>query len=143
MMGIRQATAGPGRQVQDASFFVSLLRTKITECSAECSKMRTDIERISKDSSLMTQLERKYEGLIKEVRELEGSLADYNLAMDKSRTRCVSSQPLFALCALLSMSAVCLCVCVWGGGDKIDSLYLPDRWHPPSLSDIAARTRVR
>jgi intraflagellar transport protein 74 len=86
MMGIRQATAGPGRQVQDASFFVSLLRTKISECSAECTKMRSDIERIGKDSSLMTQLERKYEGLIKEVRELEGSLADYNLAMDKSRT---------------------------------------------------------
>lgn len=37
----------------------------------------------------MTQLERKYEGLIKEVRSLEGDLADYNLAMDKARTGCV------------------------------------------------------
>jgi len=51
--------------------------------------MRGDIDRIGKDSSLMTQLERKYEGLIKEVRSLEGDLADYNLAMDKARTGCV------------------------------------------------------
>ena len=52
--------------------------------------MRGEIDRIGKDSSLMTQLERKYEGLIKEVRSLEGDLADYNLAMDKARTGCVS-----------------------------------------------------
>jgi intraflagellar transport protein 74 len=32
------------------------------------------------------QLERKYEAYIKEVRQLEGQLADYNLAMDKTRT---------------------------------------------------------
>ena len=32
------------------------------------------------------QLERIYETLIKTVRSLEGDLADYNLAMDKSRT---------------------------------------------------------
>ena len=35
---------------------------------------------------LSHQYERKYETLIKEVRRLEGQLADYNLAMDKSRT---------------------------------------------------------
>ena len=35
------------------------------------------------------QLERNYETLIKTVRSLEGELADYNLAMDKSRTSTV------------------------------------------------------
>lgn len=35
---------------------------------------------------LSDQYERKYEGLLKEVRNLEGTLADYNLAMDKLRT---------------------------------------------------------
>ncbi len=35
------------------------------------------------------QLERQYETLIKTVRGLEGELADYNLAMDKSRTSTV------------------------------------------------------
>ena len=31
-------------------------------------------------------LEKKYDDLIKEVRNLEGQLADYNLALDKQRT---------------------------------------------------------
>lgn len=33
----------------------------------------------------MESLEREYDDLINEVRQLEGELADYNLAMDKSR----------------------------------------------------------
>jgi hypothetical protein len=36
-----------------------------------------------------SQYERQYETLIKNVRSLEGELADYNLAMDKSRTSTV------------------------------------------------------
>lgn len=32
------------------------------------------------------ELERKYDGLIREVRKFEGELADYNLALDKHRT---------------------------------------------------------
>jgi hypothetical protein len=41
-------------------------------------------------SMFAIQLERQYETLIKTVRSLEGDLADYNLAMDKSRTGTVS-----------------------------------------------------
>lgn len=37
-------------------------------------------------SVCVVQYERKYEGLLKEVRHLEGTLADHNLAMDKLRT---------------------------------------------------------
>jgi len=48
--------------------------------------MKAEIEQSQKDSTKYGQLERKYESLIKEVRTLEGNLADYNLAMDKSRT---------------------------------------------------------
>ncbi len=49
---------------------------------------------------LLPQMERQYETLIKSVRSLEGDLADYNLAMDKSRTGTV------CVC-------VCVCVCVY------------------------------
>ena len=48
--------------------------------------MRGETERTARDSSLVIQLERRYESAVKEVRSLEGDLADYNLAMDKSRT---------------------------------------------------------
>lgn len=38
---------------------------------------------------VMVTYERKYDALIKEVRGLEGDLADYNLSMDKARTSTV------------------------------------------------------
>lgn len=54
--------------------------------SAEIDRLKQKIGQTHKDTSTYAQLERKYETLIKEVRNLEGNLADYNLAMDKSRT---------------------------------------------------------
>lgn len=38
---------------------------------------------MSKDNTLYQNLDKKYEDLTKEVRELEGKLADYNLSFDK------------------------------------------------------------
>jgi intraflagellar transport protein 74 len=118
--GMRPQSAGPGRQVQDVTYFVGLLRNKITEITKEVAKLKGDIEQCNKDNATYTavgyriafsgvawdfppvsgvlwitldwimQLERQYETLIKTVRSLEGDLADYNLAMDKSRTGTVS-----------------------------------------------------
>ena len=44
------------------------------------------MDQMERDAGQYSQLERKYESLLKEVRSLEGTLADYNLAMDKLRT---------------------------------------------------------
>jgi len=77
---------GHGRQVQDASFYIGMLRTKIGDVTKEIDKIKDDMQQMTKDASQYTQLERKYESLLKEVRNLEGNLADYNLAMDKLRT---------------------------------------------------------
>jgi intraflagellar transport protein 74 len=84
-------TSGPGRMVQDASYFASLLRQKINEISTEITRMKNEVDKATKDATVLGQYERKYDTLIKEVRSLEGDLADYNLAMDKSRTSMVSS----------------------------------------------------
>ncbi len=35
---------------------------------------------------MFSSLEKRYDQLIKQVRNLEGDLADYNLALDKQRT---------------------------------------------------------
>ena len=75
--------------VQDASYFTAILRQKINEISSEITRMRGEVEKGTKDAAVMSQYERKYDTLIKEVRSLEGDLADYNLAMDKSRTSMV------------------------------------------------------
>jgi intraflagellar transport protein 74 len=81
-----KTASGPGRQVQDSSFYVGLLRTKITDITKEIRKIKTDMDQMEKDAGQYSQLERKYESHLMEVRNLEGTLADYNLAMDKLRT---------------------------------------------------------
>lgn len=83
--GIRMGTAGPGRQVQDNTYYLSLLRTKIAEIKAETEKHQNEIKQFHSDNAQYAKLERSYEAYIKEVRGLEGQLADYNLAMDKTR----------------------------------------------------------
>lgn len=86
MSGMK-ASAGPvGRQVQDASFFIGVLRSKMNEILAEIGSLRAEIERHEKDVSQQGQLERTYETLLQEVKTLEGTLADHNLAVDKART---------------------------------------------------------
>lgn len=41
---------------------------------------------LEKEQSNYINLERKYEQVLKTVRNLEGELADYNLTLDKMRT---------------------------------------------------------
>ena len=87
MSGIqtRVGTAGPRRSIQDASYYVGLLTSKNTELQTEIRQMQNEIASHEKDGNLYKRLEKKYEALIEEVRELEGTLADYNLAKDKAR----------------------------------------------------------
>mmetsp|Transcript_21333 Transcript_21333/g.75175 ORF Transcript_21333/g.75175 Transcript_21333/m.75175 type:complete len:604 (-) Transcript_21333:508-2319(-) len=85
MVGMRLKSAGPGRQVQDMSYFMGLLRSKNSELTKEITKLKEEVEKFHKDNNAYQVYERKYEGLIKEVRSLEGELADHNLAMDKAR----------------------------------------------------------
>jgi len=83
--GIRIGTAGPRRQVQDASYFVGLLRNRTSEISSEIKKLKKETERFKSENSSYMKYERQYEDLIKLVRNLEGKLADFNLSMDKAR----------------------------------------------------------
>jgi hypothetical protein len=83
VMGMKTQGLGTGRLVEDNSYYIGLLRKKITDVGTETRKLRTEIDQQSKDNSAYTQLEKKYETLSKEKEKLEGQLADYNLAMDK------------------------------------------------------------
>lgn len=86
VMGMKVQSANTGRIVTDAAYFVGLLRKKINDVNIESNKLKTEIEQQSKDNSQYVQLERKYETLSKSKEALEGQLADYNLALDKTRT---------------------------------------------------------
>jgi len=87
VMGMKAGgSVGSGRIVEDTSYYVGLLRKKMKDVSSETSRLRAEVDDISKSSSQTAQLERKYETLMKNKEALEGQLADYNLAMDKTRT---------------------------------------------------------
>lgn len=76
---------GPRRRFQDRSYYVQKFKVANKDLTEEINKFKKDIETIQKDHEVFTQLERRFEDLSKEVRDLEGRLADYNLAFDKHR----------------------------------------------------------
>lgn len=81
---------GPARQVQDSSFYIGVLRAKVTELTAEIASLKNEVQEHHKGAANYSNLQRKHEQLLGEVRSLEGVLADYNLAMDKHR---ISTDP--------------------------------------------------
>ena len=85
MKGMRATTAGPGRLVQDSTFFVGVIRGKVNAITEEIAKLQKEIDDHTRDQSQSQSMQRKAEELDKEVRSLEGTLADYNIAMDKQR----------------------------------------------------------
>ena len=66
---------------------MNILRQKIQESNSEINKNRKETEDIIKDNSQYIQLEKRQDELLKEVRNLEGTLADYNLTFDKLRSK--------------------------------------------------------
>lgn len=85
MMGMKATVQGPGRQIADKTYYMGELRKKCDEMQSEIRKMNTEVEQYNKDNQMYNQMERKYEVLIKDVRKLQGDLADLNLIVDKSR----------------------------------------------------------
>ncbi|CAD8054404.1 unnamed protein product [Paramecium sonneborni] len=85
IIGVKPTTAGPGRQIQDKSYYLNQLREKQKEIFNEIERFKKQQEEIQKANTLYVQFERRHEELTKEVRDLEGQLADYNLAFDKWR----------------------------------------------------------
>lgn len=86
MSGMKMTNIGKGRQVQDGSFFIGVLREKVNDIRAEIDRLQAEIGQYEKDVSQQKHLERTYEGMLQAVKTLEGTLADHNLAIDKART---------------------------------------------------------
>jgi intraflagellar transport protein 74 len=86
LSGMTTKPLGPSRQIADKNYFLTDLRNKNVEIGRECEKLREESIQIQKDNSSHAALERRYETVMKDVRQLEGELADFNLALDKLRT---------------------------------------------------------
>ncbi len=85
MLGIKTALSGPKRKILSRSYFLVLLKKKIDELTNEIVKFREEKDKKKTDIEAHKKLTEKNEDLSKEVRGLEGNLADYNLAFDKQR----------------------------------------------------------
>lgn len=74
------------RQVQDKSYFVGLLRAKMTELIAETNRLQRENESLAQEQATYSSYEKKAEALSAELKELQGEMADYNLLVDKLNT---------------------------------------------------------
>lgn len=88
--GLQGATVrqlGPGRQVADKAYHQLDLRQRLQDILVETQRLEDEMTQIDQEKTLHSQLTRKYENLLKELRLREGDLADFNLAIDKVRSR--------------------------------------------------------
>merc|ERR1719356_1170318 len=86
LTGMKTGSLGPKRQVYDKTYYMLELRKRCTNLQQEVEKMNTEVEEIRQDNHTYATLEKRYDQLVKNVRLLEGDLADHNLATDKQRT---------------------------------------------------------
>eukprot|EP00197_Chlamydomonas_leiostraca_P011457 CAMPEP_0202869542 /NCGR_PEP_ID=MMETSP1391-20130828/12512_1 /ASSEMBLY_ACC=CAM_ASM_000867 /TAXON_ID=1034604 /ORGANISM="Chlamydomonas leiostraca, Strain SAG 11-49" /LENGTH=623 /DNA_ID=CAMNT_0049549875 /DNA_START=192 /DNA_END=2063 /DNA_ORIENTATION=+ len=74
---------GGGRKVLDKNYFMNELRQKRMEIANVTQKMREELEALEKRQSQYNTMDKKCTDLMKEVKLLQESLADYNTVLDK------------------------------------------------------------
>ncbi|XP_042907610.1 intraflagellar transport protein 74 homolog [Parasteatoda tepidariorum] len=74
------------RQVQDKSYFMGLLRSKVNELSTEINRLNKELDLLTKEQSTYLTYEKRAEGQALELKSFQGQLADYNLLVDKLNT---------------------------------------------------------
>ncbi|CAG0896159.1 unnamed protein product [Cyprideis torosa] len=77
---------GPGRQVQDKSFFVGELRGKMADLSSEIGKMSRELEALEQEQKSYLIYDVRVKELAVEWNSLQGEMADYNMLLDKLNT---------------------------------------------------------
>ena len=85
MLGMKTVNSGPKRKILSRSYFLVLLKQKIEELTNEIARFRNEKELREKEKVEYAQYLKKNEVLSEEVKELEGTLSDYNMAFDKQR----------------------------------------------------------
>jgi intraflagellar transport protein 74 len=72
-----------GRENKDYNYYHNTVKRKLKELTIEIKNMQLEISKIETRSKTYYALDKKLSTLSTDVRELEGQLADYNLAFDK------------------------------------------------------------
>uniref|UniRef100_H3AX78 Intraflagellar transport 74 n=1 Tax=Latimeria chalumnae TaxID=7897 RepID=H3AX78_LATCH len=86
LSGMKTGMKGPQRQIMDKSYYLGLLRSRITELTTEINKLQKEIDTYNQENSVYLSYEKRAEALAVEIKELQGQLADYNMLVDKLNT---------------------------------------------------------
>nr|KAF6484936.1 intraflagellar transport 74 [Rousettus aegyptiacus] len=86
LSGMKTGIKGPQRQILDKSYYLGLLRSKISELTTEINKLQKEIEMYNQENSVYLSYEKRAETLAVEIKEFQGQLADYNMLVDKLNT---------------------------------------------------------
>ncbi|KAH1168577.1 intraflagellar transport protein 74 homolog isoform X1 [Mauremys mutica] len=86
LSGMKTGVKGPQRQIMDKSYYLGLLRSKISELTTEINKLQKEIEMYNQENSVYLSHEKRAETLAGEIKEFQGQLADYNMLVDKLNT---------------------------------------------------------
>ncbi|XP_038625810.1 intraflagellar transport protein 74 homolog [Tachyglossus aculeatus] len=86
LRGMKTTVKGPQRQILDKSYYLGVLRMKISEFIAEINKLQKEIEVFNQENAVYSSYEKRAEILACEIKEFQGQLADYNVLVDKLNT---------------------------------------------------------
>ncbi|CAF0784862.1 unnamed protein product [Adineta ricciae] len=84
--GIHNASGFGGRQVQDRTYFVGLVRSKVTELEAEIERLQRETDSFTEDNKQYFALSKAAEDLSQQIESLRNELGDYNMIIDRLQT---------------------------------------------------------
>lgn len=81
----RGKTAGLRRQVQDKSYWINVIKSKMTELSAEITNINKECESMAAEQSRMSIWQKQAENLARELGQMSNELSIYNEFKDRMR----------------------------------------------------------
>lgn len=84
--GMKTGVKGPERGVYDKSYYLGVLRNKITELRHETRKLQEEVGAHQRDQSTYMAARKQAEQIAKELKEEQGELSDYNLVVEVLNT---------------------------------------------------------
>ena len=84
--GFQANNSGFNRQVQDKTYFLGVIRSKVADINNEMIRMNKEMTSISSDNSNYLSYGRKAEELNQQIEESRGELADYNMVLERLNT---------------------------------------------------------
>ncbi|CAF1482542.1 unnamed protein product, partial [Adineta steineri] len=84
--GIQNAGGFGGRQVQDRTYYVGLVRSKVSELEAEIQRLQRETDSFTEDNKQYFALSKAAEDLSQQIESLRNELADCNMVIDRLQT---------------------------------------------------------